>query len=79
MVASKWEFHREMGWHTKTIPQEDDAYVFVYKTAGGDYAISDMREGDIAGGDVEYEPTLAKAKKFGDHLITSGGYKEMFL
>jgi len=79
MVASNWMFDRECGWHTKAIPQEDDAFVFVYKTAGGDYAISAMREGDMAGGDVEYEPTLAKAKKYGETLIASGGYKEMFL
>lgn len=79
MVAMCWNYDRECAWHTKGIPEEDDAFVFVYKTGGGDYAISAMREGDMAGGDVEYEQTLVRAKKYADGLIVSGGYKEMFL
>ena len=79
MVALNWEYERESGWHTKAIPLEDDAFVFVYKTVAGDYAVSAMREGDIAGGDVEFEPSLAKAKRLAEGLISSGAYVDMFL
>lgn len=75
----KWEYDRELKWHTLTIEAEEDAFVFVYITEAGDYAISAMREGDAAGGEVEYEPNLTKAKKYAENLIKSGTYKNYFL
>ena len=74
----QWEYDRELGWHTKAIDESKDEFVFVYKTAAGDYAISAMREGDVSGGQVDFELTLAKAKKAADNLIASGRYTQYF-
>lgn len=79
MTTTTWEYDYELRWNTRVIPGEEDAFVFVYKTPAGDYAISAMREGDPAGGDVEYQPTLATAKRFADSLISTGRYQDFFL
>lgn len=74
-IKSNWQYDRETGWHTLRVDGDDDAFVFVYKSGGGDYVISAMREGDPAGGDIEYCDTLKQAKKFGETLI-DGAWKD---
>lgn len=76
---ANWTYDREMGWHTAPVDESEQTFVMVYKSAGGDYAITAMREGDAAGGDVAYEPTLPKAKQFAEQLIESGNYIEYLL
>jgi len=74
----KWEYDREMEWHTKAVDESGDEFVFVYKTGAGDYAVSAMREGDASGGQVDFEPTLVKAKAAAEKLIESGAYADYF-
>lgn len=73
-----WQFDRELKWHTLAI-ENTSAIVFVYKSAGGDYVVSAMRDGDACGGDIEYIPTLAKAKKFAEQAVVSGEWVHMTL
>lgn len=73
-----WEYDRETGWHTLQTENED-AFMFVYKSAAGDYALSAMREGDPSGGDVDYEQSLKKAKKRCERLIASKEYRDFLL
>lgn len=80
-VVHPWEYDNEMKWNTRKVHSEHDGdiFVFTYKTPGGDYAISAMREGDIAGGEVEYRPNLRRAKAFADALISSGAYRDYLM
>ncbi len=73
-MSTTWDYDREMAWHTRPVSPGSDVFVFVYKTPAGDYAVSAMTEGDASGGQVEYEPTLQKAKRLADDLCTSGAY-----
>lgn len=73
-----WEYDRETKWHTNQVP-DFDAFVFVYKTPAGDYAISAMYEGDACGGDVDYMTTLAQAKRKGELLIESHRWTDYVL
>ena len=78
----KWEYDRELKWHTLpviTSKPDDDIFVFCYKSAAGDYVISAMREGDIAGGEVEYEESLPKAKKFAERIAGDGSYTQYLM
>lgn len=76
-----WTYERDSGQHFR--PFTDDAGVermmLVYKTGGGDYAITCMSEGDPCGGDVDYEETLPKAKARAEALIESGHWLELTL
>ena len=74
-----WAYDRETGWHVLNVDANGDEFVFVYKTAAGDYAISAMREGDAAGGDVDYRDTLKQAKDHGEQLKASGDYRMLML
>lgn len=75
-----WEYDREVNWHTLQVNDtEDDAFVFVYKSGGGDYVISAMREGDPGGGEIEYRDTLKQAKKLGEQMAADGTYKDYLL
>ena len=73
-----WEYDREVNEHTKFFGN-DEQYMVVYKTAGGDYAITCRNEGDPCGGDIEYAPTLAKAKRWADDKIDDGTWVELVL
>jgi hypothetical protein len=72
-----WQYDREIGWHTKAVEDNKNAFVFVYRTAAGDYAISAMKEGDASGGEVEFRTTLREAKNYADVLISNGTYTEL--
>jgi len=67
-----WEYDREMKWHTLDVDEEH--FVFVYKSEGGDYVVSAMREGDAGGGEIEYRDTLSQAKKLGERMVADGSY-----
>ena len=71
-----WQFDRELKWHTLAI-NDTGAIVFAYKSVGGDYVVSAMYDDDACGGDVEYLPTLAKAKKFAEQAVVSGEWWRM--
>jgi uncharacterized membrane protein len=72
---AKWEYDRDVKWHTMEVEgAEVETFVFVYKTEGDEYVVSAMREGDAAGGEIEYFPNLKAAKKFGEKIATDGSY-----
>lgn len=72
---AKWQYDREVKWHTLPVDgAANDAFVFVYKTEGDEYVVSAMREGDAAGGEIEYFPNLKAAKKFGERIAADGSY-----
>jgi hypothetical protein len=72
---ARWEYDREVKWHTRSVESTDqDVFVFIYKTEGGEYVVSAMREGDASGGEIEYFDTLAKAKRHGEKIAADGTY-----
>jgi hypothetical protein len=73
-AAMTWEFDRDTGEHFLHF---DGKYMAVYKTPSGDYAITCRTEGDPCGGDVDYEPTLAKAKANAERRAESGTWLEL--
>lgn len=76
MVSPAWQYDRECGWHTLAIDESADEFVFVYKSGGGDYVVSAMREGDSGGGELEYLPTLRQAKRFAEKIKADGSYRD---
>lgn len=79
-AAGAWAHDRQTGQHFR--PFDGDGVpraMVVYKTGGGDYAITCMSEGDPCGSDVDYEATLPKAKAKAEALIDSGFWKELAL
>jgi hypothetical protein len=73
-----WEFDRDTGEHFLHFG-DDGQYMAVWKTAAGDYAITCRAEGDPCGGDVDYEPTLPKAKKNAEAHVENGTWIELVL
>lgn len=57
---SKWQHDRETGEHF--LPVDEESSWKVYKTAGGDYALTLHDEQAGCGDEVEYFDTLRKAK-----------------
>ena len=51
------------------LPINDEVFVKVEKSRGGDYFLSVYREGDPCGDEVEYFPNLYQAKKYGKNLF----------
>lgn len=76
-----WIYERDSGQHFRAFTDDRGAerMMLVYKTGGGDYAITCMSESDPCGGDVDYEPTLPKAKAKAEALIESGHWLELAL
>jgi uncharacterized membrane protein len=70
-----WQYDRDLKWHTLDIEDaETETFVFVYRTEGSEYVVSAMREGDFAGGEIEYLPNLRAAKKFAEKIAADGSY-----
>ena len=71
---SAWTYERDTGQHFLAFTADDqiERLMLVYKTSGGDYAITCMQDVDPSGGEVEFEPTLTKAKAKAEALIASG-------
>jgi hypothetical protein len=62
--------------HFLCIPGEG-ARMKVEKSAAGDYFYTCLRDGDSVGGHIEYEDTLAKAKRGAEAAIASGAWLGM--
>lgn len=77
-MSNQWRKERdELGTvHYLDIPGNDGCMMKVEKSVGGDYFATAYKEGDAAGGDVEYFPTLAKAKKWAEDVADSGEWKD---
>lgn len=70
-----WQYDSDAKWHTFDVESaEVETFVFVYLTEGGEYVVSAMREGDAAGGEIEYFPNLRAAKKFAEKIASDGSY-----
>jgi hypothetical protein len=75
-----WTYERDAGQHFRAFTVDGvERLMLVYKSGGGDYAITCMQEGDPCGGDVDFEPTLTKAKAKAEALIESGHWLELAL
>lgn len=72
-----WRKQRDpIGWiHLLETPKPHH-FIKVEKSAGGDYFVTAYREGDSAGGEVVYRPTLATAKKLAQEWLQSGEWTD---
>lgn len=80
----EWSKDRDEGGFVHWLPieyQGDGAEYFmkVEKTRGGDYSITAYREGDAAGGDVDYADTLPKAKAEAERIVGNDVWREYLL
>jgi hypothetical protein len=74
----QWRKERDEGGFVHYLPTGVEDYVMkVEKSAGGDYYLTAYREGDPAGGEVEYEDTLEKAKRRAEELVQSGEWVDL--
>jgi hypothetical protein len=75
-MSKNAEWENEDGLHFLRIPGEG-ARMKVEKSAAGDYFYTCLRDGDTVGGNIEYEDTLAKAKRGAEAAIASGEWLDM--
>lgn len=75
MNKATWQFDRETGEHFLSI--DGDLSMKVGKSAGGDYFITCHSDSAGFGGEVDYEDSLAKAKKNAERRIVDGSYVEL--
>lgn len=76
----EWTKERdEVGFVHYLATDEEDAFIKVEKTRGGDYSITGFRYGDPCGGDILTERTLPKAKRKAEALLASGEWRELTL
>ena len=74
-----WEYDREIKEHALFFGDGDEQYMVVYKTGGGDYAITCRNADDPCGGDIEYAPSLRKAKQWAEDKVEDGTWVEFLL
>ena len=77
-TAMGWGYDREVKEHALFF-NDGTHYMVVYKTGGGDYAITCRNEADPCGGDIEYAPNLRKAKAWAEDKIADGTWIEFVL
>ena len=75
-MVLQWEYDKEVKWHVCHTDETRETFVLVYLSGGGDYVVTAMREGDCAGGEIEYRATLAQAKKLGEQWIADGTWRD---
>jgi hypothetical protein len=80
MAKGEWsKFKDELGWIHLLDTGEEGYSLKVEKSTGGDYFVTAMHEDDIAGGEVDYEDNLIKAKKLAEKYLTDGTWRDLLL
>ena len=64
------------GEHHLPIPGTE-YLIAVYRTVPGDYALSCRHEDDYEGGDLDFFPTLAGAKRAAEQAVASGEWRDL--
>jgi len=73
---SGWQFDRDSKEHYLPFSCGDDEQrsMKVFKTSGGDYAVTCHYDSIGHGGEIEYAANLRKAKTFAETAIQSGNW-----
>jgi len=76
-----WEIERMPGGTTFHYLRgfSPNHYICVQRCVPGDYSITAQHDDDCAGGEIETEPTLAKAKKVAERKALDGTWKNLTL
>lgn len=72
-----WHYDNEVKEHR--LHFSDQHYMVVWKTPGGDYAMTCRAVDDPCGGGVEYAASLPKAKALAEELVASGDWLDLTL
>lgn len=77
----EWRKDRDEGGFVHWLPIEDQGdgeeyFMKVEKSRGGDYTVTAYREGDPAGGEVDYRSTLRLAKKEAERLVADNEWRD---
>lgn len=78
ITAQVWERDPDTREHSLTFG-DGGQYMVAYRTPAGDYAITCRFNGDPCGGDVEYYPTLRKAKEAAETHVRNGTWRDLTL